>query len=85
METLEPRDQIEAEPRKEEDATVGLNPQDEDRARSMADEGGASGMTVEAQPPLPLARGGRGWAPLTVALAAAAGVLAGALWVRHRG
>ena len=61
---------------------VGLNPRDEQRARSMADEGGASGAVVEAQPAVPVPRRGR--RPLVTVLAAAAGIVAGALWVRYR-
>jgi hypothetical protein len=49
----------------------------------MADEGGASGMAVEAQPPLlPPARRRRG--SMTMVLAAAAGIVAGVLWIRYR-
>ena len=70
------------EPRAHAEATAGLNPRDEQRARSMADEGGASGAALEAQPAAPVA--GRGRGPMVMVLAAAAGIVAGALWVRYR-
>ena len=38
--------------------TEGLTPLDQDRAASVADEGGASAATVEAQPTPPPAAGG---------------------------
>ena len=42
--------------------TEGLNPHDEARAHSMADEGGAAGAVVEAEEPPPLgARRHRPW------------------------
>jgi hypothetical protein len=68
----------------EQQATAGLGKHDEDRAHSMADEGGASGMAVEAQQPLPVASRRRGRGSLALVLAAAAGIVAGALWIRYR-
>jgi hypothetical protein len=65
-----------------EGATGGLSARDEQRAGSMADEGGASGAALEAQPAV--AGRGRGLGPMVTVLAAAAGIVAGALWVRYR-
>lgn len=63
------------------DSTEGLNPRDEERAHSMADEGGSSGAVVEAQEPgLPQGRSRRwGW----MATAAACGGLVG-YWLMRR-
>jgi hypothetical protein len=66
----------------QEAATAGLSARDEQRAGSMADEGGASGAVLEAQPPVAVR--GRGPGPVVTVLAAAAGIVAGALWVRYR-
>jgi hypothetical protein len=62
------------------ETTEGLNPQDEQRAQSMADEGGAAGAVVEAQEPSSRARGPHwGW----MATGVACGGLV-AYWLKRR-
>jgi hypothetical protein len=45
----------EAAPRGAATLTDGLDPLDQERASSLADEGGMAGAAVEAQPPKPVA------------------------------
>jgi hypothetical protein len=63
------------------EATEGLNPQDEQRAHSMADEGGAAGAVVEAQEPGGPRAQPRHWG--WMATAAACGGLV-AYWLKRR-
>jgi hypothetical protein len=66
----------------QEEATKGLNPRDEQRANSMADEGGASAAVVETADPGPRpAENRRPWG--LMATAAACGGLV-AYWLRRR-
>jgi hypothetical protein len=65
-----------------EQATAGLNPQDEQRARSMADEGGAAGAVVEAEVPDPPARRRRTGRLLAMGAAACSGIAA--FWLCRR-
>lgn len=66
-----------------EEATAGLNPQDEQRARSMADEGGVSAAVVEAEEARPLPAGSLSKALVACAVAAACGAAAAVWWFRR--
>ena len=70
-------------------ATPGLSALDEEREASMADEGGASGMTVESERPdievEEYAEPGLGFDLLLVGGVFAVGALAGALLTRAFG